>query len=168
MTKKIIVGLVALGFVGVGCPLLLGAENAFSGTWKLNLAKSSAIQWSDGKLLKKSDITSDTITVTVEGDKTTVRTNGTINGKSGSAGFTVPTTGGTLTFTGGGGPPEGITETLKILDDHTDEFTDTMNGKVILTTHCAVSPDRKRMTITQSGVDETGKAFKTRKVYDLQ
>ena len=64
--------------------------------------------------------------------------------------------------------PEGITETLKIVDDRTDDFIDTMNGKVVLTTHCVVSPNHKTMTITQSGVDEKGKPFKTRKVYDLQ
>ncbi len=168
MTRRIISGLVALGFVGIGCPLF-GAGNAFSGTWKLNLAKSSSIQWSAGKLLHKSEITDDTITVIVEGDKTTVRMNGTVSGQSGSAEFTVPTAGGTLTYTGkGGAPPEGITETLKIIDDHTDEFTDTMNGKVVLTTHCVVSPNHKTMNITQSGVDEKGKAFKTHKVYDLQ
>jgi hypothetical protein len=167
MTRRIISGLVALGFVGIGCPLF-GAGNAFSGTWKLNLAKSSAIQWSAGKLLNKSEITDDTITVTVEGDKTTVRMSGSVSGQSGSAVFTVPTAGGPLTYTGGGGPPEGITETLKIIDDRTDEFTDTMNGKVVLTTHCVVSTNHKTMIITQTGVDEKGKAFKTRKVYDLQ
>ena len=167
MTRRIISGLVALGFVAIGCPLF-AAGNAFSGTWKLNLAKSSTIQWSAGKLLQKSDITDDTITVTVEGDKTTVRMSGTISGQSGSAVFTVPTAGGPLTYTGGGGPPEGITETLKIVDDRTDDFIDTMNGKVVLTTHCVVSPNHKTMTITQSGVDEKGKPFKTRKVYDLQ
>lgn len=167
MTRRIISGLVALGFVGIGCPLF-GAENAFSGTWKLNLAKSSAIQWSAGKLLNKGEITDDTITVTVEGDKTTVRMSGTISGQSGTAVFTVPTAGGPLTYTGDGGPPSGITETLKIIDDHTDEFTDTMNGKVVLTTHCVVSTNHKTMIVTQSGVDEKGKAFKTRKVYDLK
>jgi hypothetical protein len=167
MTRRIISGLVALAFVGIGCPLF-AAGNAFSGTWKLNLAKSSAIQWSAGKLLKLSDITDDTNTVTVEGDKTTVRMSGTVSGQSGSAVFTVPTAGGPLTYTGAGGPPEGITETLKIVDDRTDDFIDTMNGKVVLTTHCVVSPNHKTMILTQSGVDEKGKPFKTRKVYDLQ
>lgn len=167
MTRRIISGLIALGFVALGCPLF-GASNAFSGTWKLNLAKSSDIQWSAGKLFKKGEITEDTINVTVEGDKTTVRMSGTVSGQKGSAMFTVPTAGGPLTYTGDGGPPAGITETLKIIDDRTDEFTDTMNGKVVLTTRCVVSTNHKTMIITQSGVDEKGKSFKSRKVYDLQ
>jgi len=154
--------LVALGF---GC-LLFGADNAFVGTWKGNMAKSSAMQFGpDGKLINKSEIKEDITTVAVEGDTTTVRSHTMIGGQSVSSVFTVPTAGGPLNFTEGA-PPAGITDTLKIVDDRTNEFVSTMNGKVVLTTRCEVSANHKTMIITTSGVDEKGKAFKTVEVMD--
>jgi hypothetical protein len=164
MMKKMIRGLVALGF---GC-LLFGADNAFVGTWKMNMAKSSAMQFSpEGKLINKSEIKDDIATVAVEGDTLTVRSRSTISGKPVSSVFTVPTAGGPLNYTEGP-PPPGITDTLKVVDDRTYDFISTENGKVVLTTRCQVSANHKRMTITSSGVDANGKAFKTVVVDDRQ
>lgn len=161
--KKIIGGSVALVF---GC-LLFGAANAFVGTWKLNVAKSSAMQFADGKLIKKSEIKDSVMTVAVEGDTTTVRGHSTMGGQSVSSAFTMPIAGGPLNYTEGA-PPVGITDTMKSIDDRTDDVISTMNGKVVLTTHVVVSANHKTMTLTQSGVDEKGKAFKTVQVYDRQ
>ena len=166
MTKWIISGLVTLGFVGIGSPLF-GADSAFVGKWKVNLAKSSAIQWDDGKLIKKSEITDSTITVAVAGDTTTVHGSGTTSGQSGSFAFTVPTAGGPVNYTESG-PPPGITDTMKVLDPLTSDYISTQNGKVVLTTRAAVSKNHKSMTLTRTGADEKGKAFKTVEVFDLQ
>jgi hypothetical protein len=155
----------ALGF---GC-LLFGADNPFVGTWKMNIAKSSPMQFSpEGKLINKSEITEDMATVAVEGDTITVRSHSTISGKPFPSAFSVPTAGGPVNYTEGP-PPAGITDTLKVIDDRTYDFISTENGKVVLTTRCVVSANNKRMTITSSGVDlTTGKAFKTVEVSDRQ
>lgn len=164
MNKMISRFVFALGF---GC-LLFGAENAFVGTWKMNMAKSGAMQFSpDGKLIKKSEIKDDITTVTVEDDTTTVRSHSTISGQPVSSVFTVPNSGGPVNYTEGP-PPAGITDTLKVIDDRTDEFISMENGKVVLTTRCEVSANHKTMTITTSGVDANGKAFKTVQVMDRQ
>jgi hypothetical protein len=164
MLKKLTCGLIALSFGFV----LLGADNAFVGTWKWNMAKSSATQFApDGKLIQKTEMKDFMITVAVEGDTSTVHQHGTLRGQSFSSAFTVPPAGGPLNYTEGG-PPAGITDVLKTAGDLTDEFVSMENGKVVLTTRAVVSPNHKWMTITQSGVDEKGVAFKTVGVYDRQ
>ena len=163
MIPKITGWSVALAF---GC-LLFGADNAFVGTWKMNAAKSSAMQFDNGKLIKKSEIKDSVLTVTVEGDTTTVRGHGTTGGQSSSLALTMPTAGGPLSYTEGA-PPAGIADTLKTIDDRTEEIISTMNGKVVLNTRVAVSANHKTMTLTESGMDEKGKPFKTVAVYDRQ
>lgn len=165
MMNKMISGFVlALGF---GC-LLFGSDNAFVGTWKMNMTKSSAMQFSpDGKLIKKSEIKDELITVTVEGDTTTVRSHSTISGQPVSSVFSVPKAGGPVNYTEGP-PPAGITDTLKVVDDQTNEFISMENGKAVLTTRCEVSASHKTMTITTSGVEANGKAFETIEVMDRQ
>jgi hypothetical protein len=160
MVKKFICGLVALGSFGF---LLLGADNAFVGTWKLNVAKS--------KFAKGQEATDATIVVSVEGDTTTVTTNSTGGffgpGKQFSSKFTVPTAGGPLNYTEGP-PPAGITDTLKSINNRTDDFISTENGKEVLKTHVVVSANHKTMIITRSGVDDKGVAFTSIEAYDRQ
>jgi hypothetical protein len=111
MVKKFICGLIALGSFGF---LLFAADSVFVGTWKLNVAKS--------KFAKGMESTDTTMVVSVEGDTTTVASSGT--GGFGGAGkpftykFTVLTAGGPLTYSEGG-PPNGITDVLKRVDDRT-------------------------------------------------
>jgi len=165
--KKIICGLVVA--LGSGFVLLAADnDNVFVGTWKMNVAKSSAMQFAGDKgLIKKSEIKDDVMVVTVEGETTTVREHSTLSGQPVSSAFTVPLGGGPLNFSEGA-PPAGITDASKKIDDLTTEITSTMNGNVILTTRARVSPNHKMMTITTSGADEKGKAFKTVTIYDRQ
>ncbi|MFN7999072.1 MAG: hypothetical protein U0Q18_35955 [Bryobacteraceae bacterium] len=163
MTAKITGWSATLAF---GC-LLFGADNAFVGTWKMNVAKSSAIQFDNGKLVKKGELKDPVLTVTVEGDTITVRGHATTGGQSASMAFTMPAAGGHLSYTEGA-PPAGIADTMKTIDDRTEEIISTMNGKVVLNTRVAVSANHKTMTLTESGVDETGKPFKAVAVYDRQ
>lgn len=164
MVKKIICGLGVLGSFGF---LLLGADNAFVGTWKLNVAKSSAMMFDNGKLVKSGEFKDSIMVVAVEGETTTVQAHGTLRGQPFSSKFTVPTAGGPLNFTEGP-PPAGITDVLKTVDDRTDDFISTENGKVVLTNHVVVSANHKTMINTVSGVDEKGIAFKTVEAYDRQ
>ena len=120
MLKKFICGLVALGSFGF---LLLGADDAFVGTWKINVAKS--------KFAKGHEAKDMTLVVAVEGDTATVTLNGKVgDGQTLSFKYTVPTAGGPINYTEGA-PPAGITDALKNIDDRTVEFTSTMNGKQI-------------------------------------
>jgi hypothetical protein len=161
--KKIICGLVVLGSFG----LLFGADNAFVGKWKMNMAKSSAMMFDNGKLVKRSEAKEVILVVAVEGETTTVQSHGTFGGQPFSSKFTVPTAGGPLNYTEGA-PPAGITDALKTVDDRTDDFISTENGKGVLTTHVVVTANHKMMTIRQFGVDEKGVPFKTVDVYDRQ
>jgi hypothetical protein len=68
MVKKIICGLM------LGSFLLLGADDAFVGTWKMNAAKS--------KFDKGPEAKDFTVVIASEGDTVTVTINGTIGGQT--------------------------------------------------------------------------------------
>ena len=157
MLKKFLCGLVALSSFGF---LLLGADEAFAGAWKINVTKSTFAKGHEAKDM--------TLVVAIEGDTAAVTLNGTVgDGQTISFKYTVPTTGGPVNYTEGA-PPAGITDALKNIDDRTVEFTSTMNGKQILKQHIVAGADHKTMTIRESGVDEKGQAFKGVYVYDRQ
>jgi hypothetical protein len=67
-----------------------------------------------------------------------------------------------------GPPPAGITDTLKSINNRTDDFISTENGKEVLKTHVVVSANHKTMIITLSGVDDKGVAFTSIEAYDRQ
>jgi hypothetical protein len=74
---------------------------------------------------------------------------------------------GPLNYTEGP-PPAGITDTLKSINNRTDDFISTENGKEVLKTHVVVSANHKTMIITRSGVDDKGAAFTSIEAYDRQ
>jgi hypothetical protein len=157
MLKKVISGLLALGLFAF---LLLGAENPFVGTWKLNVAKSKFYKGHEAKEM--------TLVVAVEGDVTTVSLNGTVGeGQALAFKYNVPTAGGPINYTEGA-PPAGTSDSLKKIDDRTVELTSTMNGKLVFKQHIVVSPNHKPMTIRESGVDEKGMPVRGLHVYDRQ
>lgn len=159
MVKKLICGLVLSSF-----GLLLGADDAFVGTWKLNVAKSKFAKGMEGK-----DIT---IVVSVDGDTSTVTISGIGGvfvepGKFTSSKLTVPTMGGPVTYSEGG-PPAGITDVMKRVNDRTDDFISTQNGKQVLKTHAVVSANHKMLIITTSGMTDKGVPFTSIEAYDHQ
>jgi hypothetical protein len=158
MLKKLICGLVALSF-GFS---VLGADEVFAGTWKLNPAKS--------KFAQDRELKDGTIIVAAEGGTTSVSINvTTLSGRTRSSKFTVPTAGGPLNYTESVPPrPAGLTEVMKKIDDRTREFTFTINGKEVGKNHAALSADHKTVVVTMSGVNEKGEAFKSVEVYDRQ
>jgi hypothetical protein len=86
--KKLICGLLVLGALGVGS---LWAADAFTGTWKLNVAKS--------KFAKGQEIKEQTAVVTEQGDVATVTVKGAKgDGTAISQKYTFPLKGGTVSF----------------------------------------------------------------------
>jgi hypothetical protein len=165
MRKGMACGLVALafGFLFVGSVALGQAngktENAFAGTWKGSSQNKIPADWPQKE---------ETMIVAVEGDTITVTFLDTLkDGKQVTSKISAPAAGGPVTSID---PPAeaGSTAMMKKIDDRTYLLTTTMNGKVVLTQRATVSPDRKTMTVQESGVDPKGKAFKARLVYDRQ
>jgi hypothetical protein len=144
----------SLGLVGS-----LLAADPFVGTFKLNLAES---KWPSSPLKEL------TIVVSSQGDEYLVTGTGTdAAGKPISVKYTFPKKGGPVTYTEGG-PPSGISTTIKKTDDYTLDSTTTQDGKVISTTHYVVSKDGKTSTRTVKGTDAQGNSFDRVEVYDRQ
>ena len=138
----------------------LWAADPFMGTWKLNVAKS--------KFAKGGEMKEATLTAVEQGDNAMVTMKATTGeGKATSFQYTMPLKGGTATFTEGG-PPAGATVVGKRVDANTLDFTTTMNGKQVETSHDVLSADGKTCTATRNGVDENGKAVKSVAVYNRQ
>ena len=163
MRKGMASGLVALslGFLLAGSVALGQAhgktENAFAGTWKGNAQSKPPEGVKEGSMI-----------VAVEGDTITVTFLNTLNdGKVVTSKISAPTAGGPITSID---PPAeaGSTAMLKKIDDRTYLLTTTMNGKLILEQRAVVSPDRKTMTVQESGVDPKGQAYKITYGYDRQ
>src|SRR5450631_92318 len=109
MIKKFVCGLLVLSSFGFG---LLGADDPFVGTWKLNVAKS--------KFAKGREVKESTVIIVRQGDNAMVTV-----------------AGGTENFAEGG-PPAGMTVVEKRVDDRTVDSTSTMNGKQVGTSHAVV------------------------------
>src|SRR4030095_341485 len=100
MLKKLALGLTLLGFTGT-----LLAADAFSGTWKLNVAKS--------KLASGTDVKELTVVVAEQGENLAITVNGTAgDGKPISVKYSVPAKGGAVSYTEGA-PASGATATTK-------------------------------------------------------
>ncbi len=89
------------------------------------------------------------------------------DGKVETTKISAPAAGGPITSID---PPAGAGETsmLKKIDDRTYLLTTTINGKLVVKETAAVSPDRKTLTVRESGVDPKGKPFKITLLYDRQ
>ena len=155
MFRKTVFGLAVLSFVG-----LLWAADAFTGTWKMNVAKST---FAKGKEVKEL-----TATVVEQGDNAMVTVKGTGgDGKAISVKYTASLKGGPITYTEGG-PPAGTSVVSKRVNPNTLDSTSTMNGKQVGTSHAVVSADGKTLTLTRKGVDDKGKAVEGLEVYNRQ
>jgi hypothetical protein len=81
--------------------------------------------------------------------------------------YTFPKKGGPIAYTEGG-PPSGVSTTVKRTDDYTTDSTTTQDGKVISTVHTVVSKDGKTLTRTVKGIDAQGNPVDRVEVYDRQ
>ena len=133
------------------------AADAFSGTWKLNEAKSKA----GAGLGKNSTVTyetmGDSVKVTIEGT--------TADGKAFKDEWTGKFDGKDYAVTG---DATSDMRSYKRVDDHTLTFTATKGGKVTMTGRVVISADGKTRTVTTTITDASGKKISSSGVYDKQ
>ncbi len=155
MVKKLVLALTVLSFTGT-----LLAADAFTGTWKLNVAKS--------KLAAGMEVKELTAVLAEEGANLVVTVKGTAgDGKPISVKYTFPAKGGAVNYTEGA-PPTGATATAKRPNASTIDSTSSLNGKEVGSTHTVVAADGKTVTRVVKGVDAQGKAYQNTEVYERQ
>jgi hypothetical protein len=153
--RKLLVLLSALGLAGA-----LYAADSFSGTWKLDTAKSKL----------ESGPTPKEVTMTVqEGPETTdVTVTGTdASGKPISEHLTHPSTGGSVKFLEGG-PTNGETESIKVISPTSRRITAMKDGKVVAVDRITLSADSKTVREVTKGTLDSGKAFTDVEVFERQ
>ena len=146
---------VAVGVLAVG---MFAAENPFSGTWKINAAKSkltgSGIGGSGG--------------VRVESDGTTYKASIDTTDDKGQPikfDYEAPLDGKPSKVTGSAAVDE---LSLKQVNDHTIDATGKKDGKVIYTDKRTISKDGKTYTISRTGTGADGKKYHATIVFDKQ
>jgi hypothetical protein len=155
MVKKLVLGLTLVCFTGA-----LLAADVFTGTWKLNVAKSKFATGTEPK-----DITA---VVAEQGANLAVTVKGTAgDGKPISVKYTVPVKGGAVSYTEGA-PATGATVMAKRPNASTMDSASSVNGKEVGSTHAVVSADGKTLTRVVKGMDAQGKAFQNTEVYERQ
>jgi hypothetical protein len=112
---------------------MLHAAGPFTGTWKLNVAKSDKDSPNEVIFTEKGDQIE---LVVIGADGTSQRS-------------IAPLQGGVVTFVEGGrGRPAGLTVTRKFVDAMTLEQTNTLDGKVTGTVRFVLSKDGRSITVT--------------------
>lgn len=155
MIKKLVLGLTFLSFTGT-----LLAADVFTGTWKLNVAKS--------KFAAGTEVKEATVVVAEQGANLAVTGTGTAgDGKPISVKYTIPAKGGVVSYTEGA-PASGATVTTKRVNASTIDSTSSLNGKEVGSTHAVVSANGKALTRIVKGVDAQGKPFQNTEVYERQ
>ena len=139
------------------CAAVCLAADAFTGTWKLNEAKSKISAGSPKLTTVIYETAGDSMKVTVDGtngDGTSVHEvwTGKFDGKD------YPVT----------GDPNTDTRSYKKVNDHTLAFSNKKGDKVTLSGRVVLSADGKTRTVTTNGTDSTGKKFTSTALYDKQ
>lgn len=141
MVKKLLCAALALG---ISSGSLLAAD-AFTGTWKLDVAKSTFA--SDYPVPKEL-----TLTFTEEGgNRTQIMTRTAADGSTTSTAWTAPLTGGLVIFPAGQGPNGGAS--LAVVDDDTLLMTQNLRPPLVgATRRYQVSADGKTLTLIQTAI----------------
>lgn len=151
--RKLLVVFSVLALAGV-----LYAAGPFTGTWKLDTAKS---KFQSGPAPKEL-----TINVEENDDTTDVTVMETdANGKSQTIHETHPTKGGPVTFLEGG-PTDGSTESVKAISASARHLTTMRGGKIVETEQ--VTTSGKTMRILAKGTTPDGKPFTDVEVFEKQ
>ena len=133
------------------------ADDAFTGTWKLNEAKSKMAPNAPKNNTVVYEAASENVKVTIDGaDRDGKPTHNQWTGKFDGKDYPVT-----------GDPNEDMRSYTKI-DDHTLGFNVKKSGNVTTSGRIAASADGKSRTVTTSGTDAQGKKFKSTAVYDKQ
>src|SRR5438552_13862337 len=153
MKAKTIVLTMALCFVAAAVCL---ADDAFTGTWRLNEAKSKLAGGPKNNLVVY-EAAGDNVKITVDGtDSDGKPTHNEWTGKFDGKDYPVT------------GNPNSDMRSYTKIDDHTLGFNVKKGGKVTISGRVVVSADGKSRTVTTSGTDPQGKKFKSTAVYDKQ
>jgi hypothetical protein len=155
MIRKIVCVLAGLSFTAAVC-----AADAFTGTWKMDVAKST--------FAKGREVSELTSVIVEQGDSAVVTVKGTAaDGKPISVKYTVPLKGGPISYTEGG-PPAGVSVMSKRVNPTTIDSTSMMNGKEIGSTHVTISADGKTLTLVRKGTDARGMSVGGTEIYHRQ
>jgi hypothetical protein len=153
-----------LGFVifaAIVAAPLFGQENAFLGTWKLNVAKSKLGATPAPKSLTR--------TVTAEGSGAKYSFAGTAaDGSAIAYSFVTNYDGKDSTVTGTGMPGGADTVALKRVDAHKTEGVLKKGGTEIGSVTSELSKDGKVATVKTKGKSADGKEISSESVYDKQ
>ena len=133
------------------------AQEAFTGTWKLNEAKSKLAANAPKNSTVVYQMAGDNVTVTIDGtDHDGKPTHNEWTGKFDGKDYPVT------------GDPGEDTRSITKIDNHTVGFNVKKGGNVVTSGRIVVSPDGKSRTVTTSGMDAQGKKFKSITVYEKQ
>jgi len=154
MKARAIVLTLVLCFVGVAVCL---ADDAFTGTWKLNEAKSKLAPGAPKNSTVVYEAAGDSVKVTIDGtDKDGKPTHNDWTGKYDGKDYPVT------------GDPNSDARSITKIDDHTLGFNVTKGGTVTTSGRIVVSADGKSRTVTTSGTDSKGNKVSSTAVYDKQ
>jgi len=148
--------LVAVVLCFVGAAVCLAAD-AFTGTWKLNEAKSKLSPGMPKNTSVVYEDAGENVKVTVEGvDADGKATHNEWTGKFDGKDYPVT------------GDATSDARSYKKVNDHTLTFAGKKGGKVTLSGRTVVSADGKTRTVTVSGTDTKGNKVSGTAVYDKQ
>lgn len=144
--------------VVLGCAATLFAADPFSGTWKMNPAKS---KFKSGTPPKEQ-----TVTIMEMGSDLHVKVSGTAaDGSKIAVEYTVPAAGGAGKVIEGGSY-DGITS--KRLGPNEREVSYMKGGKAVYTTHSKLGADGKSLAVSAKGVNPMGMTVDAEVAYDKQ
>ena len=154
MKAKTIVLTLALCFVAA---TVCFADDVFTGTWKLNEAKSKFDPGAPKNTTVVYEAVGDDVKVTVEGTDTDGKpTHNEWTGKFDGKDYPVT------------GDSSSDARSYKKVDDHTLEFAGKKGGKITISGRIVLSADGKTRTVTTSGTDAKGNKVSSTSVYDKQ
>ena len=133
------------------------AQEAFTGIWKLNEAKSKLAANAPKNSTVVYQTAGDNVTVTIDGtDRDGKPTHNEWTGKFDGKDYPVT------------GDPGEDTRSITKIDNHTLGFNVKKGGNAVTSGRIVVSPDGKSRTVTTGGTDAQGKKFKSIAVYEKQ
>jgi hypothetical protein len=142
---------VLLGFAAT-----LFAADPFTGTWKMNPAKT---KYKEGTAPKEQSVT-----ITEAGSDMTVKVAGTAaDGGKISVAYTIPSAGGPGKIIGASSY-DGISG--KVIGPGDREMSYMKNGKAIYTTHAKIAANGNSLTVSAKGVNPLGQTIDATTVYD--
>ncbi len=154
MKAKTIVLTVTLCFVAAA---VCFAADVFTGTWKLNEAKSKLAPSGPKNNLVVYEAAGDNVKITVDGtDSDAKPTHNEWTGKFDGKDYPVT------------GDPSSDARSYKMVNDRTLDFANKKGDKVTITGRIVVADDGRSRTVTVSGTDSKGNKFTSTAVYEKQ